>query len=232
MAERFVAVSIYSHQLKLLRRPYREVLRANSNGEFVNQTHLTSCLDNCKKFFDYLLSLPEFNFLDFTVVQWGYMVQVILVISRLTFLMASSLGWDSDATRSNIPLPMYIDCLCYRLQQLSSTPTNGPDLPKNPDILYVFQKVLGSVKKSYLKRVSNIKPSAEKGTLFNVARGHCPVMDPTLGVYFDAVDSTYGSSFDILGGGGGSGTSSVAPSTAPLYHDLWATMTGSWAVEM
>lgn len=64
------------------------------------------------------------------------------------------------------------------------------------------------------------------------------MLDPSLNLYFDSdleIDSTYGGSWDLNGG------AAATPSTnsqsefgahAPLYHDLWATMTGSWAEEI
>ena len=163
------------------------------------------------------------------MVEWGRIVLTILVLSRLTFLMAATLGWDADTTRSNIPLVMYLDCLCYRFQELSSTPSDDTTPPKNPDVLYVFKMVLGSVKKSYERRVAKIEPeffTIDHGTIVGVARGHCPMHDPTLNIFFDRTDSAYASSFDLS-----RGSPNVAVSTIPLYHDLWATMTCSWAEE-
>ena len=164
------------------------------------------------------------------------MVQAILVLSRLTFLMAANRGWDADITRTNVPLVMYLDCLCYRFQHLSSTKTShDAEHPKNPDILYVFKMLLGSVKKSYERRVGNIKPETflmdhAKGA--GAARGHCPVMDPSLQVYFGSPeDSSYGGSFGLSGSATSEYQTSTIP-TMPLYHDLWATMTCNWAGEI
>jgi len=176
------------------------------------------------------------------------MVQATLVMSRLTFLMASSRNWDADTTRSNIPLVMYLDALCYRLQALSSAnPRAGT--PRNPDPLFVFKMVLSSVKKSYEKRVANIKPD-----VFVVdRRGHCPILDPSLQQYFsfdgpptpmladdwDDMGTPNLSATDSSGMGwcetGNTpdfspiGTACVNGVGAPLYYDLWATMTSSWA---
>jgi hypothetical protein len=233
IAERFVGCTIYSHELGFLRRPYRDHLRLTAGTGGANPSYLVNCLEASKKFFEYLLSLPETSYLNFTTVQWGAMVQVVLVLSRLTFLMAANLGWDSDTTRSNVPLVMYLDCLCYRFQLLSSTPPDGSETPKNPDVLYVFKMVLGSVKKSYERRVAQIEPGflvVDHGKAIGVARGHCPILDPTLGPLFDISDSTYGGSFE-LSQGGTSSASTTSSSSAPLYHDLWATMTCSWAEE-
>lgn len=162
------------------------------------------------------------------------MVQAILVLSRLTFLMAANRGWDPDTTRTHIPLVMYLDCLCYRFQHLSSTKaTDSSDHPKNPDVLYVFKMLLGSVKKSYERRVGNIKPESfvvDHGKAVGAARGHCPINDPTLKSYMDSPeDSTYGGSYDLGSNAPLEYQTSMMPT--PLYHDLWATMTCNWAGE-
>lgn len=235
LAERFVDISIYSYELGFLRKPYRDHLRQENKAPVI-QSHLTNCLDASKRFFEYLLSLPEASLLGFTSVQWGLMVEATLVLSRLTFLMAANRGWDSNTTRANIPLVMYLDCLCYRFQQLSSTKTSSEDdnHPKNPDVLYVFKMLLASVKKSYERRLGNIKPESvvvQYGKAAGVAMGHCPIMDPSLSVYLRSPkDSTYGGSFDL---------DEIAASEyqtsstgMPLYHDLWATMTCNWAGEI
>jgi len=237
LAERFVGISIYSYELGFLRRPYRDHLRSSESRAPIIQSHLTSCLDASKRFFEYLLSLPESSYLSFTALQWGMMVQAVLVLSRLTFLMAAQRGWDPNTTRTNVPLVMYLDCLCYRFQHLSSTKASvdSSENPKNPDILYVFKMLLGSVKKSYERRVGNIKPESfvvEHGKAVGAARGHCPMLDPNLSSFLNSPeDSTYGGSFD-LNANGSATTSDGQTFTTPLYHDLWATMTCNWAGEI
>ncbi|CZR61408.1 uncharacterized protein PAC_11304 [Phialocephala subalpina] len=229
LAERFAEITIYSYQLGFLKRPYRDHLKTAVFSEPANSSHLGNCLTACKMFFEYLLSLPESGYLEFSVVQWAEVVQAVVVISRLTFLMAANVGWDPASTRANVPFGMYLDALCYRFQHLSSTPSEGVEPPKNPDVLYIFMMVLGSVKKSYERRVNNIKPkffAVDHGNAIEAARGHCPMMDPNLSVYFGTPDSTYGSSLETA-----SSTPSFTAISAPLYHDLWATMTGSWAEE-
>lgn len=153
------------------------------------------------------------------------LVQTVLVLSRLTFVMAVVLGWDSDTTRSNIPMSMYLDCICYRFQSQSSTSASSSQSRKqNPDILFVFKMMLESVKTSYERRVSNIVPTVE-APIDKIARGYCPIQDPTLNEYFNIADSTYGNSMDLSG----SGTSTSTTAPAMLYFDIWSTMTGSWA---
>ncbi|TVY71335.1 hypothetical protein LSUE1_G008616 [Lachnellula suecica] len=230
LSERFVGLSIYSYELGFHRKPYREHLRSPQSKELVIQSHLTNCLDAAKRFFECLLSLPESSYLSFTFVQWGLMVQAVLILSRLTFLMAANRGWNSDAARTNVPLVMYLDCLCYRFQHLSSTKVSPEDSehPKNPDVLYVFKLLLASVKKSYERRIGNIKPETfaiDFGNGAGPARGHCPILDPNLRTFLSSPeDSTYGGSFNR-----NSATSDRQHFGMPLYHDLWATMTCNWA---
>lgn len=176
------------------------------------------------------------------------MVQATLVLSRLTFLMAATRNWDPETTRSNVPMVMYLDAMCYRFQALSSAnPRQGT--PRNPDPLYVFKMVLSSVKKSYEKRVANIKPEVSVVD----RKGHCPVMDPSLQQYFSfegTQAAAYSGSWedmsapDLSGAHFSSTDWSEAEGTpassslgsvgvdgagAPLYYDLWATMTSTWA---
>ena len=249
LAEHFTAICVYSYGLGFLKKPYRKHIPTIVTT--ASQSHLTGCLHTCKRFFEFLLSLPESSYLNFSTLQWSLMVQSTLVLSRLTFLMATTRNWDADTTRSNIPMVMYLDAMCYRFQALSSAnPRAGT--PRNPDPLYVFKMVLSSVKKSYEKRVANIMPDD-----FAVDhRGRCPVLDPSLQQYFNAEvsgESTYGEAWedmstpDLIGtdfsstdwtemGGteGTSGSSSMGSAGidvtgTPMYFDLWATMTNNWA---
>jgi hypothetical protein len=230
IAERFVGMQIYGYQLGFLKRPYRAHLESTALQP-VNPAHLTSCLEACKKSFEYSLSLPEEIYATFTIVQWAVLVQAILTLSRLTFLMAKALGWDAETTRSNIPLVMYLDCLCYRFQSLTSTLPEGGEPPKRPDAPYVMKMMLESVKKSYERRVAKIEPGffvINDGYGSGIAKGHCPMMDPTLKTLFDNAALTYDESFSMSG----TPASTASSSSIPLYHDLWATMTGSWAAEV
>ena len=227
LAERFMEILVYSQPLGFCRMPYKDFLR-DTGYRPMNLTHLTSCLTACKKYFDYLLSLPESTYLKFTTVHWGYLVHAVVAMSRLSFAMAAKLNWNAETARSQVPLVMYLDCLCYRFQIVSSVPVRTSEPAKQADVYHVFQMILGSVKKSYEKRISKLAPEPPIGHPL-ATTGHCPMMDYSLNLYFDPLASMDPSSFDPSG----SGTPSIesTASAAPLYHDLWATMTGSWAEE-
>jgi hypothetical protein len=127
---------------------------------------------------------------------------------------------------------MYLDALCYRFQHLSLTPLDTVETPQNPDVLYVFRMILRSCKKSYERRVSKIEPGfvvVDHANVIGVARGHCPILDPTLNPLFDISDSAYEGSYELS-----DSTTPGSSSTAgyvPQYHDVWAVMSGSWAEE-
>jgi hypothetical protein len=127
---------------------------------------------------------------------------------------------------------MYLDALCYRFQHLSLMPSDTVETPKNPDVLYVFSMILRSCKKSYERRVSKIEPGflvVDHANVIGVARGHCPILDPTLNPLFEFSDSTYGGSYQLSDSATPSASSAAA--FVPQYHDVWAVMTGSWAEE-
>lgn len=162
------------------------------------------------------------------------MVQAILVLSRLTFVMAASLNWDPGTTRSNIPMVMYLDALCYRFNALSPAQPSGGATRKHPDGLTVFAMVLGSVKRSYIRRVDAIQPSNFAVDSSISREPHCPMKDASLNAYFEQeLDSGYGGDTSRSS----VGSLDVPPCASkvtgmPLYHDLWATMTCTWAKEL
>ncbi|CAG8962455.1 hypothetical protein HYFRA_00014185 [Hymenoscyphus fraxineus] len=115
------------------------------------------------------------------------MIQAVIILSRLTFVMARVLGWDANTTRTNVPLGMYLECLCYRFRQLSGTKGERVEDAVEPDGMFVFGVMLGSVRRGYEKRVGLIVASQ---TTPPIPRGRCPIFDPTLSPLF-AQKATY-----------------------------------------
>ena len=237
IADHFTNITIFSHELGFLRRAYP----SSSPPVSFPQTHLTSCLAACKSFFEAVLSIPETLYPHFSIVQYAMVIQAILVLSRLTFLMAAKLNWDAGTARANVPMVMYLDALSYRFLAVSPTPTRSSsgssETPRHWDWLHIFAVVLESVKRSFVRRVDSIQPVTFLVDP-SLARGpHCPMKDASLSAYFDQememeMDSAYGGDLS----GSGASTAAMTPCTSgetgrPLYHDLWATMTCTWANE-
>lgn len=70
-----------------------------ADAHHASTLHMWNGLDACKSVMDFLLSLPEDTYGTFTIRQWEILVHTILSLSRLTFLMASPLGWDAKTAR-------------------------------------------------------------------------------------------------------------------------------------
>ncbi|KAH8805558.1 hypothetical protein F5884DRAFT_860163 [Xylogone sp. PMI_703] len=235
MADRFVGICVYSHRLGFVHRPYQRPEPIAVTAATPSQvSHMYCCQQAVKRFFEYLLSVPESHYWEFTVGQWSSMVLAVLVASRLTFLMAAEKNWDPDTTRQSIPLGMYLDCLCYRFGTLTSYEESDVG-KKPPDSLFIFRKLVSSVKQSYERRVSKIRPGSfvtENGVAVGDAKGRCPMFEPGMRPYFEKKEE----SSPVWGASpagtysGNSESSNVA--YTPRYHDLWATMTGTWAEEL
>lgn len=223
LQERFseVIVRAFHIRLGLARHPSTRHDAPPSRPERI--PHDFQCLAAVKSFFEYMLAIPEDQFAFFTITQWTYMALCFVVLSRLTFAMASDLGWDSQTVRANIPMNMYVDCLCWRFQSLSTTVEVPGQSPRNPDGLYVMRKILETVKKSYSKRVAAIKPP-EMDVDVDVApmyTPHCPMKDPDMDSVFASYVAQNASEVYYSG--------SATTDSLPIYHDIWSTMTGSWA---
>lgn len=217
LGERFIEISLYSYDLGLFRREC-------SVERFFNPRNLFSCLDACRRYFEYLLSLPVSKYILFTHVQWGDLVQAIVILSRLSFPITNCPGWDDRVARERAPLLMYLDCLCYRMQSLTSIPAGQVGVPKNPDAPYTFKTVLEFIIKKFNERLEAMDKMAQNmDKSCNVQHARCPMRDPELAHLFQQDDrsprvfvrdtSDSGSSIDT---------------TTPVYFDVWRTMTMGW----
>lgn len=121
------------------------------------------------------------------------------------------------------------------------------------DLLGIFKMVLASVKKSYERRVSALVATPVPPSIpAQVWRGKCPVLDPALKDCWD-IESSF---FDSSGTGSASWNAGSTPvvmegqvdagegkgdegstgcpmggAGAPVYFDVWNTMTCNWAEE-
>lgn len=234
IADRFVGVCIYSHRLGFMQRPFRQREFVATTASTPSHTsYLYHCQQAIKRFFEHLLSIPESNYWEFTMVQWASIVISVINASRLTFVMAAEKKWDPDTTRQSIPLGMYLDCFCYRLGTLSSYDESNTN-EQQPDAMFILKKLLGNVKQSYERRVSKIGPQnfvSNDGTAVDDIKTRCPMFDPGMSHYLERQSETL-SMWGPSPAGTSSGVSESSNASSSLrYHDLWATMTGTWAEE-
>jgi hypothetical protein len=220
----FLQISIYSYNLSINRST------ATGADRYLNPQNLAKCMDACRRFFEYLLTISVVHYRMFTHVQWGAIVQTIVICSRLSFPLPSCPSWDASAARQRTPLPMYLESLCYRCQSLTRVPASHVGLAKDPDGPYIFKMTLESILKEFKEKLEvseRLSQSSETDTPpRRVESLKCPIRDPELAALFRQNDFTQAISQSNTPDSGYSTSGSI-----PVYFDLWRTMTSSWGDE-
>lgn len=174
---------------------------------------LIRCVHNIRALFDHLMN-PE-TFLCFTSVDWTKFILSIILAIRLSFPITDVPDWDHAWARSHLRFDEF-------LELMSESPEDLTPASKRVDVLSASRVILRIVKAKYDRRIAVLTASSLENTL-----GHqgCPMFDKDMQPYLSAWDT----GFDI---------NSVFPAPnpnldgqQPMYHDLWATMTMSWANE-
>lgn len=219
----FMNCIIYSHELIIIRPSKRQQSWISSSLTHLSISDLKNSLSSAKKFLEVLFSQPLSQFKYLTCILWGRVVQIIVLLSRLSFPIPRQPAWDANDAREYAPLGMYLDCLCHRLGNLSQTKstTSIPTLPDGP---YIFKMVLEKLKESHERRVAQcVAAHAQVSTSTDPIKEkpHCPMTDRSFTTLFDVWDSSRDDILRDLEVG-------VNPATMG-YHDIWATMTMGWA---
>ncbi|KAF0638691.1 hypothetical protein FPSE5266_11984 [Fusarium pseudograminearum] len=174
-------------------------------------TRLVRCVNNIRTLFDHLTNLE--NFTCFTSVDWTKFILCVILAVCLSFPIADVPDWDHTWARSQL-----------RFDEFLETMTEGPEdltpASKRVDILSASRVIMRVLKTKYNRRVAILT-----APVLNEPLGHqgCPMFDKDMQPYLTAWDVD----FDAQ---------SVLPTPnintegqQPMYHDLWATMTMSWA---
>lgn len=191
------------------------------------------------------MSIPTSQFRYMTSTGWAQVVQVIVVLSRISFPILASPNWNSQAARDYAPMGMYLDCLSYKLQSISTTVSGGSGIPARLDSPFIFKTILETLKEAHDRRVNQLvsnlpTPDMSFGTDSNPgitssrnSNGSvklCPMFNPTIAPYLDAWQA---SKDEILLASNEMNLVNTSEKTTltPIYHDMWATMTMSWALD-
>ncbi|KAF4465284.1 hypothetical protein FALBO_7874 [Fusarium albosuccineum] len=177
---------------------------------------LRRSVPNIRTLFEYILSLGQSAFLSFTSVDWTKFILSVILAVRLSFPMPEIPDWDDAWARSELGFEAFLKAMC-----------DGADLtPANTrvDVLSAGRVVLRVVLAKYDRRLSTLMTPALTTAGAKESGGGiqgCPMFDRSMEQYISAWDT----GFDM---------SSVMPSHGqegqqPVFHDLWATMTMSWA---
>ncbi|RFN50877.1 hypothetical protein FIE12Z_4823 [Fusarium flagelliforme] len=187
--------------------------RANpKKPSFVNpsSTRLIRCVNNIRTLFDYLMNLETFT--HFTSIDWTKFILSVILAVRLSFPITPVPDWDHAWARSQLRFDEFLEFMCEGPEDL--TPAS-----KRVDVLSASRVVLRVVKAKYDRRVAMLTTSLSD----TLGRQGCPMFDKDMQPYLPAWDTE----IDM---------NSVLPTMnmnlegqQPMYHDLWATMTMSWA---
>lgn len=187
--------------------------RANpKKPSFINpsSTRLIRCVNNMRTLFDYLMNLETFT--HFTSIDWEKFILSVILAVRLSFPITAVPDWDHAWARSQLRFDEFLEFMCEGPEDL--TPAS-----KRVDVLSASRVVLRVVKAKYDRRVTLLTTSLSN----TLGRQGCPMFDKDMQPYLPAWDTE----IDM---------NSVLPAMdmnlegqQPMYHDLWATMTMSWA---
>jgi len=216
LIQRYTNLSIYCSALEPcqnLSAPLADEIRLKT---------LALCLDNTKQFLDHALDIPTSEYWKFTMLAWGYIVRSLVVALQLSSTLILP-KWNSVRAREVLQLGTRLDCLCWRIQKLD---IRSGEPSKTWTNFSLFQTAFSSFKGTYdktvqldVERTSSVQisePMDLDAMTDELGMASCPVLrgNPAHIEGYSGAESSYNY---------GMGNS------VPLYHDIWATMTMSWA---
>ncbi|EXA40195.1 hypothetical protein FOQG_01262 [Fusarium oxysporum f. sp. raphani 54005] len=177
-----------------------------------SSARLTRCVNNTRALFDYLLNLDSFKY--FTSIDWTKFILSVILAVRLSFPISEVPDWDHAWARSQLRFDEFLEFMCDGPEDL--TPSS-----KRVDVLSASRVILRVVKSKYDRRIAMlIAPSL---TSRGVGHQGCPMFDKDMQPYISAWDTDFDMNSAMLT----PGLNTDGQQT--MYHDLWATMTMSWA---
>ncbi|GKZ64397.1 hypothetical protein AnigIFM50267_003866 [Aspergillus niger] len=128
--------------------PFR-ILDPKSNN-IPNHEHLfdqaTSCVAEIRSFFEYFLSIPQDQYISFSIRDWCQLILTISASSHICFLSPAPMGptWNNFQTRTRSRMLIYLESFSHRMSRLSVTKTGD-----TPDVFFMFKSVLDIVMSTY-----------------------------------------------------------------------------------
>lgn len=168
---------------------------------------LTLAVPLLAQFLREILLLEQSSFMAFSAVDWGRLIVVVILCFRASFTVADCPLFDHVWARGEIQLASFLERFCAE--------TDLTALSRKVDVLSASRVVMRVVKDKYGKRLQ--RESSPPG-----ASG-CPMLDGSLDQYFPLWDA----SLDAATMNPATGGEGRTPQ--PVFHDVWATMTISWA---
>ncbi|GLA38493.1 hypothetical protein AnigIFM63309_005790 [Aspergillus niger] len=106
----------------------------------------TSCVTEIRSFFEYFLSIPQDQYISFSIRDWCQLILTISASSHICFLSPAQMSptWNDFRTRTRSSMLIYLESLSHRMSRLSVTKTGD-----TPDVFFMFKSVLEIVLSTY-----------------------------------------------------------------------------------
>jgi hypothetical protein len=158
---------------------------------------LLATLEAGKRFLDTLLALPVTQYHLFNFSEWMRLPAVVITMSRLCIPsdVLNAAQWDVKAAQDRVRLDLYLDSLCYRMQDLTTF-----DKPKQPhiDFWFAMKMIMDMTRKWYCRK---IEESSKTSSASQPTPPHLPTPDTLSHIQFGDVvgslPSENNSAFDM-----------------------------------
>lgn len=236
---------IFLQGYTLLKYPYYNSQKQTypSQDSLVDPSRLWQCAKTLRTWYDYISSLPDSEFANFTAIDWGQFVAMTIVGLRLSFPLPKDCpSWDHAAAREVVGLGSFLERFTHESSDAANLTPASSKSSANADVLSASKVVLGVVEHKYEKRLAALEkaslaqqPHPMPVDVDSVLR-KCPMFDGSLDPFIESWEDTFldpsslaNASFMDPGLVAVPGASSSSEAQPVVYHDLWATMTMGWS---
>lgn len=188
-------------------------LKPHSVLDAPRASDLNACVRTLGKYLDLILGLDQPVFDGFTVTDWARLILAIILGSRLSFPITVCPEFDAAWARSQLQLHKFLTIMGSAAGKAAS---GG-----NFDILSASRIVIQTVKEKYDQEVTRLSESSQ----YQSRDWTCPMRTDVVVELLPVWDPSFPSSYSSDAGA----PQRRSGAGEPIFHNLWATMTGGWS---
>ena len=115
-------------------------------SSFTRLNILFTCLEATRSFFESFLSLPASQYRHISKVDLSRLIFATFVLYKLCLGPSTVPEWDVHVARNTANIEIYLESLCYRLQQIN---VGHPKDPQKADLFSLLKLMFENVKTTY-----------------------------------------------------------------------------------
>ncbi|KAH8168839.1 Zn(2)-C6 fungal-type DNA-binding domain protein [Sarocladium implicatum] len=225
-----LSVSLYLDAGNLLQKSIEPIKCPYANQAFkADHKDLVSGMNTTRQLFDYVTNLDAATFATLTTIDWCRIILSIIVALRMSFPVAGYPQFDYSQARAKLRLSEFLSHFCGEEEDASAGTS-----PTKLDISTATRVVLRIVKRKFDNRVAAeaAKRMEETDQDLGDFRIGCPVLDGSVDQVlpmWDAWTTPMSMNMPQFVGEDVMTPQSRKSGQEPVFHDIWATMTMSWA---